>query len=264
MPAEVVERVVQKMAEGDDDQDAAKRDERVARAQAEDEERAGHKFHERNGDTNRPKRPDRKERIGERQKIFSGVLERAELKNFHEAGHEEDEAENEAGEENGERAIQIFIHRLRRSSQIEDQSGRQELDQKSERYLERHLKPQVAIFGEGCFQFADARGVGDLQIENARADGESCSQFILIERFREVIIRSSFETFHDPFFAAACGQQQNINHFVALADAPADFGSFKTGHHPIENCEHRLALCAQNFHGFAAIVRHDDVVTPFA
>ena len=111
MTAEVEERVVQEMAEGDNDQDAAERDERVTRAQAEDEERAGDEFNERNGDADRPERPDRQERVGERQKIFSGVLKRGELKDFHDAGHEEDEAENEPGEEDGPGAIKIRSHK---------------------------------------------------------------------------------------------------------------------------------------------------------
>ncbi len=42
--AEGVERFVQQMAEGDDHQDEAERDESVAGAQAEDNERAGDEF----------------------------------------------------------------------------------------------------------------------------------------------------------------------------------------------------------------------------
>jgi len=52
------------------------------------------------------------------------VLERPELKHFHQAGHEEDKAENEAGEEDGPSAIEISIHRLRRFSQIAGESGK--------------------------------------------------------------------------------------------------------------------------------------------
>jgi len=108
--AEIVKRVVQKMAEGDDDQDAAERDQRVTCTQAEDDERAGDEFDEWNGDADCPERPDRQECVGERQKIFSRVLERAELKYFHHSGHEEDEAENQAGEEQCPSAIEIRFH----------------------------------------------------------------------------------------------------------------------------------------------------------
>jgi hypothetical protein len=38
------------------------------------------------------------------------VLERAELKDLHHAGHKEDETEDEAGEENRPGAIQICFH----------------------------------------------------------------------------------------------------------------------------------------------------------
>jgi len=38
------------------------------------------------------------------------MLERAELKNLHHAGHKEDETEDEAGEENRPGAIQIWFH----------------------------------------------------------------------------------------------------------------------------------------------------------
>ena len=63
---EAVERIVQQMAEGDDDQDEAERDESVAGTQAEDNERAGDEFDERNGDADRPQRPDRQESVGVR------------------------------------------------------------------------------------------------------------------------------------------------------------------------------------------------------
>src|SRR5258708_24061179 len=107
MAAEVVERVVQKMAEGDDDQDASERDERVTRAQAKDDKRAGDEFDERNDDADSPERPSRQERVVERQKVFSRVLEWAELKDLHGPGHEEDEAENETGEKQRPGAIKI-------------------------------------------------------------------------------------------------------------------------------------------------------------
>lgn len=97
--AEVVERVVQKMAEGDNDEDATERDERIARPQTKDDKRAGDQLNERNSDADRPKRPDRQECVVERQKIFSGMLEWPQLKNFHHTGHEEDKAENETGKE---------------------------------------------------------------------------------------------------------------------------------------------------------------------
>jgi len=42
--------------------------------------------------------------------LSSRVLERAELKNLHHAGHKEDETEDEAGEENRRGAIQIWFH----------------------------------------------------------------------------------------------------------------------------------------------------------
>ena len=73
------------------------RDERVARAQAEADERAGDEFDERNNDADNPERPDRQKRVGERQKIFPGVVKRAELKHFHHSGHQEDEAEDRLG-----------------------------------------------------------------------------------------------------------------------------------------------------------------------
>jgi hypothetical protein len=64
--AEAVERIVQQMADGDDDQDEAKRDESVAGTQAQDNERAGDEFDERNGDADRPQRSDRQESVGVR------------------------------------------------------------------------------------------------------------------------------------------------------------------------------------------------------
>ena len=58
------------MTEGDDDQHAPERDERVARAQAEEDERTTDEFDELNGDANSPKRPDWRARA-DRVEIFS-------------------------------------------------------------------------------------------------------------------------------------------------------------------------------------------------
>jgi hypothetical protein len=63
---EAAGRIVQQMAEGDDDQDEAKRDESVAGTQAEDNERSGDEFDERNGDADRPQRSDRQGSVGVR------------------------------------------------------------------------------------------------------------------------------------------------------------------------------------------------------
>ena len=63
------------------------------------DECAGNQFNERDECPDKPERPGRQERVAERQKIFSRVFERAELKDVHDAGHEEDEAENEAGKQ---------------------------------------------------------------------------------------------------------------------------------------------------------------------
>jgi hypothetical protein len=123
--SEIVERIVQQMPKGHDDEDETKRDQRVACSQSKDDERAGDEFDERNRRTDGPERPDRQESVGERQEIFSCVLDRPQLKNFPEAGHEENEAENESSEEQGPGA-QISIHRFRRFSQIEDETGKQE------------------------------------------------------------------------------------------------------------------------------------------
>jgi hypothetical protein len=133
--AEVVKRVVQKMAEGDNGQDAAERDKPVARTQANNDKRAANQFNEGNGNADSPERPHGEKGVAKWQKIFSGVLKRAKLKNFHDAGHEEDQAENEAGEEESPRAIKSGSHRRRgkrsrshedRFTQKRDQLGKQE------------------------------------------------------------------------------------------------------------------------------------------
>ena len=98
-PLKLKSGIVQEMAEGDDDQDATERAQCVACAQAEDDERSRDEFYEGNGDADSPKRPDRQKSVAEREKIFSRVFERSQLKNFPEAGHEKDEAENETSEE---------------------------------------------------------------------------------------------------------------------------------------------------------------------
>jgi hypothetical protein len=121
--AKVEKRVVQKMAEGHDDQDAAQRDESLARAQAKNDQRSANKLDERNGEADNPERPNRQKSVGERQEIFSGVLDRSQLEHFHCTGHEKDEAENEAGEEDRPGAICIAHQKTsnaqRRTSNVE-------------------------------------------------------------------------------------------------------------------------------------------------
>lgn len=103
--AEAKKGVVQQMTESHDGENATKRDKRVARTQSKNKKRAADQFDKRNGGTNRPERPSRKKSVGERQKIFPCMLERTELKNFHHAGHEEDETENKSGEEQSPGAV---------------------------------------------------------------------------------------------------------------------------------------------------------------
>src|SRR5206468_1603381 len=89
---QVEERVTQKMAEGHDDQNATERDERLAHAKPYEQQRAGQQFDDWNRYPNQPERPNRQEGIGKWQEIFAGMLERAELKNLPNAGHQKDQA----------------------------------------------------------------------------------------------------------------------------------------------------------------------------
>ena len=98
MSMKFVKRLFQKMSEGDDGQDEAERDQRCPRPQAENHQRAGNQFDKWNRDTDGPKRPHRQEGVGEWQKVFSRVLERTELKDFPEAGHEKDQAQHQPRE----------------------------------------------------------------------------------------------------------------------------------------------------------------------
>lgn len=99
MTAEVKERVMEQVAEGYDDQHATERDERIARAQTEDDERARDELNKWNKHADDPERPNRQKRVGEGQKIFLRMLERSELENFHYAGHEKDETEDQSCKE---------------------------------------------------------------------------------------------------------------------------------------------------------------------
>ncbi len=110
MAGEAVKRVVQEMSKSDDDQDATKRDERAASAQTNNDKRARDQFNKRNGNAHRPERPSRQKCVTEWQEIFSGMFERTELKYFHHAGHEKDEAENKTGEEESPGAIKSRNH----------------------------------------------------------------------------------------------------------------------------------------------------------
>ena len=111
MAAKTVKRVVQKMAEGDHNQNATEGNECVASAQANNDKRAGNQLNERDGDAGGPQGPNRQKCVAEGQKIFSGVLERSQLKNLHNTGHEKDEAENKTGEKQRPCATKIRSHR---------------------------------------------------------------------------------------------------------------------------------------------------------
>ena len=87
------------MAESHDDQDETESDKSVARPQTQYDQSSGAEFDQRDNDADQPEGPDGQKCIGEWQEIFSGVLERSQLKHFPEAGHEEDQAENESREE---------------------------------------------------------------------------------------------------------------------------------------------------------------------
>ena len=112
MAAKVKERFAQKVAEGNDHQNASERDEGFANAQPNQEQRAPKELDERNRYSHRPERPNRQEGIGKRQEVFSGVLERAELKDLPETGHEKDQAENEPGEEHSPTTLPLNAHYL--------------------------------------------------------------------------------------------------------------------------------------------------------
>ncbi len=86
------------MTEGDDDENETKRDESFTDPQPNEEKRSANQLYEWNRYADQPKGPDRQKRIGEGQEILFDVLERSQLKDFPDAGHEEDQAKNKARE----------------------------------------------------------------------------------------------------------------------------------------------------------------------
>lgn len=120
MASQVVERLTQEMAEGHDNQDETECDEGVTRAQTQDDESPGHEFDQRDGNAGQPEGPDRQKAIAKWQKIFPGVLQWAQLKNFPDTGHEEDQAENETREQECPGAVKVFGHRRKLTADVAD------------------------------------------------------------------------------------------------------------------------------------------------
>ncbi len=77
MAGQTKERFVEKMAEGDDDENAAECDQRFANAQPNEKQRAAGQLDERDCYPNQPKRPNGQEGVAKRPEVFSGVLQRA-------------------------------------------------------------------------------------------------------------------------------------------------------------------------------------------
>ena len=100
------------MPEGHDRQHESKRNQSLACPQAEYHQRAANQFNKRNDDTCGPQRPDRQKRICEGQKIFARVLQRPELEDFPNAGHEKDQAEYEAREEQRPASVDVRTTRV--------------------------------------------------------------------------------------------------------------------------------------------------------
>jgi hypothetical protein len=96
--AEIEERFVEKVAERNDYQYGAERDERFTNSQAENEESTGDKFYEWDNYADKPKGPNGQKRVGERKEIFSRMFYWSELKDFHDPGHEKDQTKHESRE----------------------------------------------------------------------------------------------------------------------------------------------------------------------
>jgi hypothetical protein len=110
--AEIEERVAQEMPESHDHKDEAEADESVASPQTDDDKRACDKFDHRNRNANHPESPDREKSVREWQEVFLGMLDRSQLKDFPNAGHEKDQAQNEARKEHSPGTVSVFVHEL--------------------------------------------------------------------------------------------------------------------------------------------------------
>src|SRR5207302_10632330 len=77
-----VERLIEKMAKRDNGQNESERNQRVARFEAEDDQRAGDELDERNREADGPQRPHRQKRVLQRQKESLHVTGRPEAAHF--------------------------------------------------------------------------------------------------------------------------------------------------------------------------------------
>src|SRR6266516_2055449 len=78
---------------------------------------------------------------------------------------------------------------------------------------------------EGLLQFPDAVSQGGLQLDDPGADLNPRPQLSMIERFGDVIVRTSFESLDDVLLAAPGGKQNDVGGLVGggAAGLPANF-----------------------------------------
>lgn len=93
-----VQGLLKEMAERDDDEDDAQRDEGSMHPVAEKKQGAGNKLDEGDGKPDRPEGPGGKERVMVGQEPLLNMPGGSELEYLVPAGHEEDQPENEPGE----------------------------------------------------------------------------------------------------------------------------------------------------------------------
>jgi hypothetical protein len=94
-----VQRLLEKMAKGNENQYHAKSQEGVIHAPADEKEGSSKKFNQRNGKTDSPEGPGRQKCVLIRKEPPAHVSNRSQGEDLKHSGHEEDESQDESREE---------------------------------------------------------------------------------------------------------------------------------------------------------------------
>ncbi len=104
-----------------------------------------------------------------------------------------------------------------------------------------------------------------LKVKDAAAGAQADAEFVVAERFGEVIVGAGIHGQDEILGFGAGGQKHDIGVGLAggFADAAADFDSIQARHHPIEDCEAGGILGLENVPGRQAVADGNGGIAPF-
>src|ERR1700693_701320 len=85
-----------------------------------------------------------------------------------------------------------------------------------------------------------------------------------MEWLHQIVVSAGAKSFDDVVFTTARRQQNDVHWPASFSNAPADFQTIHSGHHPVENRQDWTLLGTDCSHRFVSISREDGAKTPIA